>query len=58
MIITIYYWWDLKGVTAQFDTKWVGWPGVDVYDEAGKNALSKSLAKVVRNLSKQCPCVY
>lgn len=45
--------WSLEGVAAQFDTKWVGWPGVDVCDEVGKKALSKSLAKMVRiwNLS-------
>ncbi|KAL1224159.1 putative alpha,alpha-trehalose-phosphate synthase [UDP-forming] 2 [Cardamine amara subsp. amara] len=36
----------VSGVTAQFDTKWVGWPGVDVYDEVGKNALSKALAEM------------
>ncbi|ESQ35106.1 hypothetical protein EUTSA_v10009417mg [Eutrema salsugineum] len=36
----------LLGVTAQFDTKWVGWPGVDVYDEVEKRALSKSLAEM------------
>ncbi|XP_048613137.1 probable alpha,alpha-trehalose-phosphate synthase [UDP-forming] 2 [Brassica napus] len=34
----------LLGVAAEFETKWVGWPGVDVYDVVGKNALSKSLA--------------
>ncbi|ESQ35105.1 hypothetical protein EUTSA_v10006809mg [Eutrema salsugineum] len=36
----------LGGVTAQFDTKWVGWPGFDVYNEVEKNALSKSLAEM------------
>ncbi|CAH8381179.1 unnamed protein product [Eruca vesicaria subsp. sativa] len=36
----------LLGVAAEFETKWVGWPGVDVYDVAGKNALSKSLAEM------------
>ncbi|CAN8312348.1 unnamed protein product [Cochlearia groenlandica] len=36
----------LLGVTAQYDTKWVGWPGVDVHDELGKNTLSKSLAEM------------
>ncbi|VVA91593.1 unnamed protein product [Arabis nemorensis] len=35
----------LLGVTAQFDTKWVGWPGVDVYGEVGKEALSESLGE-------------
>ncbi|KAG7591950.1 Alpha-alpha-trehalose-phosphate synthase [Arabidopsis thaliana x Arabidopsis arenosa] len=36
----------LLGVTSQFDTKWVGWPGVDVYNEVEKNALTKSLAEM------------
>ncbi|CAA7056687.1 unnamed protein product [Microthlaspi erraticum] len=36
----------LLGVAAQFDTKWVGWPGVDVYDEVEKRALSKALAEM------------
>ena len=40
--------WSLEGVAAEFETKWVGWPGVDVYDVVGKNALSKSLADMVR----------
>ncbi|KAF8080678.1 hypothetical protein N665_0929s0030 [Sinapis alba] len=36
----------LLGVAAEFETKWVGWPGVDVYDVAGKNELSKSLTEM------------
>ncbi|XP_010480504.1 PREDICTED: probable alpha,alpha-trehalose-phosphate synthase [UDP-forming] 2 [Camelina sativa] len=36
----------LLGVTSQFDTKWVGWPGVDVINEVEKAALSKSLTEV------------
>ncbi|CAA7039686.1 unnamed protein product [Microthlaspi erraticum] len=31
----------LKG----FETKWIGWPGVDVYDVVGKKALSTALAE-------------
>lgn len=44
----MFYWCDLEGVTSQLDTKWVGWPGVDVYTEVEKNALTKSLAEMVR----------
>ncbi|KAG7654566.1 Trehalose-phosphatase [Arabidopsis suecica] len=36
----------LLGITSQFDTKWVGWPGVDVHDEIEKNALTESLAEM------------
>ncbi|RID57838.1 hypothetical protein BRARA_F01188 [Brassica rapa] len=36
----------LGGVTDQYDTKWVGWPGFDVYNEVEKTALSKSLAQM------------
>ncbi|CAH2037263.1 unnamed protein product [Thlaspi arvense] len=36
----------LLGVRAQFDTKWIGWPGVDVYDDVGKKSLCSSLAEM------------
>lgn len=32
----------------EFETKWIGWPGVDVYDAVGKKALSIALAEKVR----------
>lgn len=37
-----------EGVAAEFETKWIGWPGVDVYDVVEEKALSKSLAEIVR----------
>jgi len=44
----MFYCYGFEGITSQFDTKWVGWPGVDVHDEIEKNALTESLAEMVR----------
>ncbi|WZZ76230.1 hypothetical protein YC2023_087600 [Brassica napus] len=35
---------SLKGLK-EFETKWIGWPGVDVHDAVGKKALSIALAE-------------
>lgn len=37
---------SLKGLK-EFETKWIGWPGVDVHDAVGKKALSIALAEKV-----------
>ncbi|OIW17945.1 hypothetical protein TanjilG_17781 [Lupinus angustifolius] len=30
----------------EFDTRWIGWPGVNVNDDAGQEALTKALAEM------------
>lgn len=34
----------------EFDTRWIGWPGVNVPDDVGQEALTKALAEMVFNL--------
>lgn len=36
----------LKGVN-EFETRWIGWAGVNVPDEVGQKALSEALAEKV-----------
>ena len=51
--------WFLEGgVTDQYDTKWVGWPGFDVYNEVEKTALSESLAHMVCIDPKISTCIF
>lgn len=35
-----------KGVS-EFETRWIGWAGVNVSDEVGKKALTRALAEQV-----------
>lgn len=39
----------LEGVK-EFDTRWIGWAGVNVPDEVGQKALVKALDEKVLNL--------
>lgn len=34
----------------EFDTRWIGWAGVNVPDEVGQRALTKALAEMVLNI--------
>ena len=34
----------------EFDTRWIGWAGVNVPDEVGQKALTKALAEMVLNI--------
>lgn len=36
----------LEGIT-EFETRWIGWAGVNVTDEIGQKSLTESLAKKV-----------
>jgi hypothetical protein len=37
---------SVEGVK-EFDTRWIGWAGVNVPDEVGQKALTKALAEMV-----------
>lgn len=39
---------SVEGVK-EFDTRWIGWAGVNVHDEVGQKALTKALAEMVLN---------
>lgn len=43
----------LKGVK-EFETRWIGWAGVNVPDEVGQNALTEALAEKVRAFTAYC----
>lgn len=40
------------GVKQNFETRWIGWPGLYVPDEAGRKSLQKALADKVRILAQ------
>jgi trehalose 6-phosphate synthase/phosphatase len=40
---------SVEGVK-EFDTRWIGWAGVNVPDEVGQKALTKALAEMVLNI--------
>lgn len=40
---------SVEGVK-EFDTRWIGWAGVNVPDEVGQKALTKALAEMVLSI--------
>jgi len=40
---------SVEGVK-EFDTRWIGWAGVNVPDDVGRRALTKALAEMVWSL--------
>lgn len=34
----------------EFDTRWIGWAGLNVPDEVGQKALTKALSEMVFNI--------
>lgn len=40
---------SVEGVK-EFDTRWIGWAGLNVPDEVGQKALTKALSEMVFNI--------